>query len=148
MSLMASMSQTLNVTVKEVEIDTALTLAVSPATTVSPGAPLDFYGELSRADTGASVEGQTVRLRQPPGGDVVGEGVTDSEGNYLIQISAPMQPRTYPYRTVFEGTAALSHSESKTLGVGVGLEVPIEPIWIIASLLSAFILIGFSFAHK
>ncbi|KKM99099.1 hypothetical protein LCGC14_1151300 [marine sediment metagenome] len=144
MAFIGSVSQTLNVTVKEVAVETALTIAVSPATTVSPGAPLDFTGRLSRADTGAGVVGQKIRLRQPPGGNVVGEGTTDSEGNYMIQISAPMKSRTYPYRAVFEGTADLSQAESRTLGVGVGVGVPIEPIWIIGSFLSAVFLLGVS----
>lgn len=140
---MGSVSQTLNVTVKEVALETSLTIAVSPSTTVSPGASLIFTGKLSRADTGAGVEGQTIRLRQPPGGNVVGEAITDSEGNFMIQISAPMKPRTYPYRAVFEGTVDLSQAESRILGVGVGLDV-IDPIWIIGSFLSAVFLIGVS----
>ena len=41
----------------------------------------------------------------------------------MIQISAPMKSRTYPYRSVFEGTADLSQAESRTLGFGVGVGV-------------------------
>ncbi len=137
---MRAVSPTLNVTVKEVEIKTKLTIAVSPATTVSPESPLTFSGNLSRNDTGAGVEGQTVRLWQPPGGKVVGEGITDSAGNYMIQISAPKKQKTYPYRAIFEGTGNLSQAESRILGIGVG--APIAPIWIIGGVLVAVSLIA------
>ena len=139
---MGSVSQILNVTVKEVAIKTSLTIAVSPATTVSPGTLLTFTGKLTRTDTGMGVANQTIYLRHPPKKKVVAEGITDSDGNYLIQISAPMKQKTYPYRAVFEGTADLRQAESKILGVGVGVGVP--PIWIIGSFLSAVFLIGVS----
>jgi len=139
---MGSVSQTLNVTVKEVAIETRLTISVSPATTVSPGASLTFTGKLSRVDTGAGVENQTIYLRNPPGKKVVAKGITDSEGNYLIQISAPMKQNTYPYQAVFEGTADLSQAESKILGIGVEVGVPIEPILIIGGVLVSVFLIA------
>jgi len=136
---MGSVSQTLNITIKEIAIKTMLTIAVSPATTVSPGTPLIFTGKLSRDDTGAGVANQKILLKHPPKKKVVAEGITDSEGNYLIQISAPKKQKTYPYRTVFEGNANLKQAESKILGVGVGVEVP--PIWIIGGILVSVFLI-------
>ena len=142
MSFLGSVSQTLNVTVKEVAIETMLTIAVSPATTVRPGTPLTFTGKLTRTDTGIGVANQTIYLRNPPDKKVVAEGITDSEGNYLIQISAPMKQNTYPYQAVFEGTADLSQAESKILGVGVEVGVPIEPILIIGGVLVSVFLIA------
>ncbi len=142
MSYLETVSPILNVTVKEIAIKTMLTIAVSPATTVSPGTSLTFTGKLSRDDTGAGIANQKILLKHPPKKKVVAEGITDNEGNYLIQISAPMKQKTYPYRTVFEGTTDLRQSESKILGVGVGVRIP--PILIIGGILVSVFLIGVS----
>lgn len=125
-------------TVLEVVIESALTIGVSPTPPVDPGASLIFSGKLTRPDTGAGLAGQTVDLEQPPGTKVK-SGTTDSVGNYSIAATAPTTAGTYMYRTVFEGTPGLTRAESRTLGVGIGVEVPTLTGLIVRSIIGAIV---------
>jgi len=123
------------------EIATALSISLVETPPIEPGARIHFTGKLTRIDTGAGLGGQTFVLESPPGTAITPPLETKADGTYTIDEIAPSTPGTYQYRTVFEGTSGLTRAESRTLGVGVGLEV-IEPMWIVGSMLTGIILIS------
>lgn len=124
-----------------VRVDTAMTLILVPAA-IEPEALYRYVGQLTRIDTGAGIAGMAIKARRE--GVEVGNGTTDSSGNYDISVTAPATIGSFSCQAVFPGVVPFAASSAQA-SLGVGLVV-LKPIWAVAStaLGVALVMLGFT----
>ncbi len=122
-SFNSSMSSvyTINITEKP-----GTTLTLSAPSTAVEGTTVTFTGRLTRNDTGAGVEGVTVKIWDsdtlPDTDDLLASGTTDSNGDYSITWTAeaadPWDSTTEPVAK-FDGSTQLKSSMSSVYTINI-----------------------------
>lgn len=104
-----------------VSVNTTLTVGISPSK-FKGGTPITVSGRLTRNDTGAGVDGQTIYLKAwlgtdptapPPATQIdYGTAITSGGGNYSKQVTAPVAGR-YIFDATFLGVGGLGMSVAR-----------------------------------
>lgn len=122
-----------------VRVDTAMTLILVPAA-IEPGAGYHYIGQLTRIDTGAGIAGMEIKARRE--GVEVGNGTTDSSGNYDISVAAPATIGSFSCQAAFPGVVPFAASSAEA-GLGVTKAV-LQPIVAIVSAALGIVLVAWS----
>lgn len=141
-------------------VDTTLTCVV-PTEKVAKLGKYVQSGRLTRNDTGAGVPDQSLIMErldtnpQPPPDKVwfgVANAVTDVNGNYAVEVTAPnpvVTPAIYPVRTEYIGSQilGLAASLSPATGIQIGIVEALENLAVIGLAGAGAFLLGSAVAR-
>ena len=116
-------------------VDTTTTLSLSPPS-ANPSQTVTASGRLTRNDTGAGLSGfkEDILLA----GVLIGTAITDANGNYSFNLTAPATPGSYTVKAQFLGATTAGEvfgPSSRQVGLAVGIAAIVAPLTAIASLL-------------